>query len=170
MAQKKSGRFSGDKRAFVDRSLPSPSIRRQCELLGLNRSTLYYRAAPENEENRRLMSAIDRVYTEHPYFGSRKIAALLRKQTEWRYVDRKRIARLMRVMGIEAIYPKPRTSQSDASHPKFPYLLKGLEIDAPNRVWCSDITYSDGEGFCVFVRNHGLVQPLRAVLGSIQQP
>ena len=97
------------------------------------------------------MSAIDKVYTEHPYFGSRKIAALLRKQAEWRHVDRKRIARLMRVMGIEAIYPKPRTSQSDASHPKFPYLLKGLEIGAPNRVWCSDITYIPTEKGFVYL-------------------
>lgn len=87
------------------------------------------------------MSAIDKIYTRFPYFGSRKIKELLRKQPEWRRVSRNRVARLMGVMGIEAIYPKPKLSKSNKSHPKYPYLLKGMVIDAPNQVWCTDITY-----------------------------
>jgi len=97
------------------------------------------------------MVAIDKIYTKHPYFGSRKISAQLRKQAEWKYVGRNRVARLMRVMGIEAIYPKPRTSKPDVLHPKYPYLLKGLMIDAPNRVWCTDITYIPTEKGFVYL-------------------
>ena len=97
------------------------------------------------------MSAIDRIYTKHPSLGSRKITKLLRKQSEWRRVNRKRVYRLMQLMGIEAIYPKPKLSKSDESYPKYPYLLKGLEIKAPNQVWCSDITYIPTERGFVYL-------------------
>ena len=97
------------------------------------------------------MSSIDRIYMKHPSLGSRKITKLLRKQTEWRRVNRKRVYRLMQLIGIEAIYPKPKLSKSDDSHPKSPYLLKGLEIKAPNQVWCSDITYIPTERGFVYL-------------------
>ncbi len=125
----------------MDRHIKSPSIRRQCAFLGLNRGTLYYKSVPQSEENCLLRLAIDKIYTEHPYFGSRRIRCILNKQSEWKYVSRNRVARLMRVMGIEAIYPKPKLSNPEKSHPKYPYLLKGMVIDEPNKVWCTDITY-----------------------------
>lgn len=87
------------------------------------------------------MFAIDKIYTEHPFFGSRKIRCILNRQPEWEHVSRNRVVRLMRIMGIEAIYPKPKLSKPDKSHPKYPYLLKGMVIDKPNEVWCTDITY-----------------------------
>ncbi len=125
----------------MEHSLKSPSIRRQCELLGVNRSTFYYKPAPASEEKNRLMAEIDKIYTQYPFFGARKIKELLRRQPEWRNVSRNRVARLMRVMGIEAIYPKPKLSKPDKSHRKYPYLLKGMVIDVSNQVWCTDITY-----------------------------
>jgi putative transposase len=106
---------------------------------------------PESEENKRLMAVIDRIYTKHPFLGSRRITKLLRQQNEWRNVNRKRVSRLMDVMGIEAIYPKPKLSKPGESHPKYPYLLKGLEIKAANQVWCSDITYIPTERGYVYL-------------------
>ena len=115
------------------------SIRRQCELLELNRSTYYYKPSEQSEENLRLMAAIDRIYTLHPHYGSRRITEVLKREG-WS-VNRKRVSRLMRLMGIEAIYPKPRLSKTEKSHPKYPYLLKGVSVERPNEVWCTDITY-----------------------------
>ena len=115
------------------------SVRRQCELLGLNRSTLYYQPARETEENLRLMRLIDAEYTAHPFYGSRKIMRWLREQGE--AVNRKRVQRLMRVMGLEAIYPKPRLSVPGRGHRIYPYLLRGVAITRPGQVWSTDITY-----------------------------
>ena len=115
------------------------SISRQCELLGLARSTWYYEAASETAENLRLMRLIDEQYLRTPFFGSRRMAVWLANQG-WA-INRKRIQRLMRTMGLEAIYPKPRTTVHASGHKVYPYLLRNLEITKPNQVWSADITY-----------------------------
>jgi putative transposase len=114
-------------------------VRRQCELLGLNRSALYYQPADETEANLRLMRLIDAEYTAHPFYGSRKITMWLREQGE--AVNRKRVQRLMRVMGLEAIYPKPRLSVPGRGHRIYPYLLRDVAITRADQVWSTDITY-----------------------------
>ena len=114
-------------------------MRRQCELLGLNRSSLYYEPATETSENLRLMRLIDEEYTAHPFYGSRRLTAWLEQQGE--EVNRKRVQRLMRLMGLEAIYPKPRLSLAGRGHRVFPYLLRGVKIERPDQVWSTDITY-----------------------------
>ena len=114
------------------------SVRRQCELLGLNRSTLYYEAAAETAANLALMRRIDEQYLLTPFYGSRRMTAWLQREGE--AVNRKRVQRLMRLMGLEAIYPKPRTTVTVLCH-KYPYLLRNLEITRPDHVWSADITY-----------------------------
>jgi putative transposase len=126
------------------------SVRQQCELLGLNRSTAYYKAAEETEVNLCLMRRIDEQYLKTPTYGSRRMTVWL--QREGFEVNRKRVQRLMRVMGIEAIYPRPRTTESAAEHRKFPYLLRGREITKPDEVWAADITYIPmAEGYMYLV-------------------
>jgi putative transposase len=115
------------------------SIRRQCALLGLNRSSFYYQAGPESAENLRLMRLLDEEYTRHPFYGSRKLTQWLGQQGE--EVNRKRVQRLLRLMGLEAIYPKPRLSQSGPGHRLYPYLLRGVKVTRPDQVWSADITY-----------------------------
>ena len=115
------------------------SITRQCELLLLNRSGWYYQPKGNTEEELELMKLIDRIYLEIPFYGSRKIADRLRKMGH--KVNRKRVQRLMRLMGIRAIYQRPKTSKPGNGHKIYPYLLKGLEINRPNQVWATDITY-----------------------------
>lgn len=115
------------------------SIRRQCTLLGLNRSTYYYEPAHETVENLQLMRMIDAQYLRTPFYGSRKMTCSLREQGY--PVNRKRVQRLMRLMGLEALYPKPTTSQRNAQHTIYPYLLRGMAITAPGQVWSTDITY-----------------------------
>jgi putative transposase len=98
------------------------------------------------------MAAIDRIYTDNLFYGSRRIAACLRRMPEWKGANRKRVSRLMRLMGIEAIYPKPKLSKGNDGHKKYPYLLKGVAIGRPNQVWCTDITYiPTGKGFVCLV-------------------
>lgn len=127
------------KRALIDWSHEQLSVRRQCELLDLARSSLYYSPATETEQNLELMRLIDELYTAHPVLGSRRMTAWLRDRGH--DVNRKRVQRLMRQMGLEAIYPKPRLSLPDGSHRKYPYLLRGLAIERPDQVWSADITY-----------------------------
>ena len=115
------------------------SVRRQCELLGLSRSSLYYEPAGETAENLRLMRLIDEQYTAHPFYGSRRMTVWLTERGE--EVNRKRVQRLMRVMGLEAIYPKPRLSLAGKGHRIYPYLLRGVKIERPDQVWSTDITY-----------------------------
>jgi putative transposase len=103
------------------------------------RSTAYFKPKGESAWNLELMRLIDELYTKWPFYGSRRITEHLR--TEGQLVNRKRVARLMGVMGIEAIYQKPRTTKPTPEHEKYPYLLRGLEIRVPNQVWCTDITY-----------------------------
>ncbi len=110
------------------------SVARQCELLGLPRSTWYYEPLGETTENLKLMRAIDEQYLKTPFYGSRKMSEVFG-------VNRKRIQRLMRLMGIEAIYPKHRTTCPGAGHKIYPYLLRNVAIIRPNQVWSTDITY-----------------------------
>jgi len=114
-------------------------IYRQCELLDLARSSYYYCSCKDDSYNVMLTNLIDEQYTRTPYYGVPKMTAWLRRQGH--QINPKRIRRLMRLMGIEAIYPKQQLSQSHKEHVKYPYLLRGLIIDHPNQVWCVDITY-----------------------------
>jgi putative transposase len=116
-----------------------PSMRRQCELLDVNRSSLYYKPVDPDFEELRLMRRIDKLHLKYPFYGSRKIAQTLRE--EGHRVNRKRIQRLMRLMDIESTAPKPNTSKPAPEHPVFPYLLRKLKIDHVNQVWAADITY-----------------------------
>lgn len=115
------------------------SIKRQCELAQLPRSSVYYQPKGESEINLGLMRRIDELYTQWPFYGTRKITEHLK--VEGQAVNRKRVSRLMRLMGIEAIYQKPRTTKATPEHRKYPYLLRGLKIAHPNQVWATDITY-----------------------------
>ncbi len=115
------------------------SIHRQCNLVGLGRSSFYYEAAPETAENLKYMRMIDKQYTKTPFYGSRRMGVWLTH--EGYEVNRKRVQRLMRLMGLEAIYQKPKLSQPGKGHKKYPYLLRNIEILRPNHVWSTDITY-----------------------------
>jgi putative transposase len=123
---------------MVDRTEPLP-VTRQCELLALPRSTFYHAPEPVGEEELELMRLIDRCHLEHPYYGSRRIRDWL--EDEGYRVNRKRIQRLMRTMGLVALYPKRNLSLANQAHKVYPYLLRGLTIDRPNQVWATDITY-----------------------------
>ncbi len=127
------------KRELVEKGHSTLSLQKQCGLLELNRSSYYHKTKPESEENLLLMKRIDELYLEQLYFGSRKMRDAL--VLEGHRVNRKRVQRLMALMGIEAVYCKPKTSKRNPRHPVFPYLLKGLTIDRPMQVWCADITY-----------------------------
>lgn len=149
------------------------SVRRQCDLLGLNRSSFYYKPKTgpeklnnstrdinspvrETEMNLKIMTRIDALYMDYPFYGSRNMTVILNR--EGYNVNRKRIQRLMRLMGIQAIYPKPRLSIGGKGHKIYPYLLKNLSIDRPNYVWCADITYIGScPWICVSGGRDGLV-------------
>jgi putative transposase len=115
------------------------SVSQQCELLGLSRSSYYYEPATETAANLALMARIDREYTARPFRGSRGMTAWLRR--EGHAVNRKRVQRLMRLMGLEAVYPKPHLSAGGAGHKVYPYLLRNVVIERVNQVWSTDITY-----------------------------
>jgi putative transposase len=127
------------KRRLIAPDHPDLSVRRQCELLGVNRSSYYYAPASESPLNLALMQRIDEIYTASPFYGYRKITVLL--QQEGYAVNRKRVARLMNLMGIHAICPGPQTSRPAPNHKVYPYLLRGVAIVRPNQVWSVDITY-----------------------------
>ena len=116
------------------------SVRRQCELLGLNRSGYYASPAGQSAENLELMGLIDRAYTDTPFYGSRKMAVQV-SRVLGREVNRKRVQRLMRLMGIEAVYPKPNLSKPCREHKVYPYLLRGVTVERVDQVWSTDITY-----------------------------
>ena len=118
---------------------PDLSVRRQCALLGLCRASLYYEPAAETAANLRLMRLLDAEYTAHPFLGSRRLTVWLRGQGE--PVNRKRVQRLLRLMGLEAIYPKPKLSAPGRGHRIYPYLLRDVKIERPDQVWSTDITY-----------------------------
>jgi putative transposase len=125
--------------ALVDHDDPVLAVVAQCRLLKIARSTLYYRPVPVSADDLAVMRRIDELHLAWPFYGSRRMAAVLRREG-WA-VNRKRAKRLMRVMAIEAIYQKPNTSKGHPDHKVYPYLLRGLTIDRPNQVWCADITY-----------------------------
>jgi putative transposase len=126
-------------RRLVDRDHAEIGMRRQCELPGVNRSGLYYEPLGENEENLALMRLLDEQYTRAPFYGSRKMVEWL--DTQGFEVNRKRVSRLMALLGIEAVYPKPKLSQPGEGHKIYPYLLRGVRVDHVNQVWSTDITY-----------------------------
>jgi putative transposase len=115
------------------------SVSQQCELLELSRSSYYYEPATESAENLALLALLDKEYTDHPFRGSRGMTAWLRR--EGHEVNRKRVQRLMRLMGLEAVYPKPHLSVGGAGHKVYPYLLRNVAIERVNQVWSTDITY-----------------------------
>lgn len=117
----------------------SISLRRQCALIGLARASLYYEPIEESAENLRLMRLLDEQYTRRPFYGVLKMTAWLRAQGH--RVNAKRVRRLLRLMGLEAIYPKPRLSQATPGHQIYPYLLRGVKVEKVNQVWSADITY-----------------------------
>jgi putative transposase len=124
---------------MVDRQHPSLSVVRQCRLLSISRSSLYYQPVGVSQEDLTLMKLLDQQYLVTPFYGSRRMAVWL--QGQGYPVGRKRVQRLMRGMGLQAIYRRPRTSQPAPGHRIYPYLLRGVEINRTNQVWTADITY-----------------------------
>lgn len=124
---------------MIEAAASGMSIRRQCELVGLNRASYYYEAASETSENLQLMRLLDEQYMKTPFYGYRRMTVCLRQAGY--LVNPKRVVRLMGIMGIEAIYPKVRTSIVNPSHKIYPYLLRDVKISQPNQVWSTDITY-----------------------------
>jgi len=128
-----------ERKTMIVRDRRDLSLSRQCRLLSVGRSSFYYAPKGESAETLALMRRIDELFLKYPFFGSRQMARQLRR--EGVDVGRHRVRRLMRLMGLEAIYQAPRTSVPHPAHRVYPYLLKGMEIDRPNQVWCADITY-----------------------------
>lgn len=127
------------KRELIEPAHAQLSIARHCELLGLARSSDYSEPIEEREENLMLMRLLDEQYTRTPFYGTRKMTAWLQRQGY--RVNRKRVTRLLRTMGLEALTPQPSTSQPGEEQPKYPYLLRGMNIERINQVWSTDITY-----------------------------
>jgi len=124
---------------MVDPTEPNLSIAKQCRLLDINRSSFYYRPKAVKAEDLELMRLIDEQYLKTPTWGSRSMRNHLRRLGY--KINRKRVQRLMRLMGLEAIYPRPKTSRPHPDHKVYPYLLRGMSIERPNQVWSADITY-----------------------------
>jgi putative transposase len=129
----------GERKAMITREHPELSLSRQCVVLSISRSSFYHAPMGESPETLALMRRIDELFMKYPFYGSRQMARQLRR--EGVRVGRHRVRRLMRLMGLAAIYQAPRTSDPHPAHRIYPYLLKGLAIDRPNQVWCADITY-----------------------------
>ena len=132
------------RRMMTEREHPSLSLSAQCRLLALSRSTLYYQPEGHSAETLALMRRIDELYLKYPFYGSRQMARHLAR--EGVTVGRHRVRRLMRLLGLEAIYRKPRTTVANPEHRVYPYLLRGLAIERANHVWCADITYIPVQG------------------------
>jgi len=140
-----------EKQTLIEPNHPRLSIAKQCELIGLPRSS-YYRDTKlgiETEENLALMRLIDEEFMCHPFLGSRQMRDYLRRQGY--RINRKRVQRLMRKMGLVSLAPKPNTSHSNKAHKVYPYLLRNLVINQPNQVWCADITYVRLRGGFVYL-------------------
>jgi putative transposase len=139
-----------DRTAMLDRAHAALSIRRQCRLLGLARSNVYRPAPGADLEDLAIMRRLDELYLAWPFFGSRRMTAMLR--AEGYRINRKRVRRLMRLMGLSALGPRPQTSKPAPGHKIYPYLLRELVIERPNKVWAADITYIPiGRGFLYLV-------------------
>ncbi len=135
---------------FIDKKDKKYSIRKQCEVLGVNRAAVYYEPRKLNQRDQLLMKLIDTEYTKRPFYGTRRLQRFLKKKGY--LVGRKHVGTLMRKMGIEAVYPKPNLSRKHPEHKIYPYLLRGLDITKPNQVWSTDITYIRmKEGFAYLV-------------------
>ena len=137
------------RRIWITPKHPRLSVRRQCQLLGLAAASYYYQAEPESAENLHYKRWLDQEYTDHPFYGVRKMTVGLQQQGY--AVGPKRVRRLLRAMGLMAVYPKPRLSLNPLAHQRFPYLLKGVVIVRPNQVWSTDITYIRLRGGFVFL-------------------
>lgn len=137
------------RRSWIQPTYQQLSVRSQCALLGLARGSYYYLAEPESAENLHYLRLLDQEYTDHPFYGVRKMTVWLQQQGY--AVGPKRVRRLLRAMGLMAIYPKPRLSLNPLAHQRFPYLLKGVAIVRPNQVWSTDITYIRLRGGFVFL-------------------
>ncbi len=124
---------------MIGRDAPDLSLGRQCRLLSISRSSFYYAPKGESPENLALMRRVDELFLKYPFYGSRQMVRQLRR--EGVRIGRHRVRRLMRLMGLAAIYQAPRTSEPHPVHRIYPYLLRRLAIDRPNQVWCADITY-----------------------------
>jgi len=124
---------------MIEPEHPKLSITKQCKLLGINRSSYYYKPVPLSEKDLMLMRVMDTLYIKDPTFGTRRMAAALRRKGF--SVGRRHVRTLMRLMGLFAIYQRPRTTIPNKSHKVYPYLLRGLDVTHPNQVWSSDITY-----------------------------
>ena len=129
---------------MIEREHAGLSLTRQCRLLELSRSSVYYRPVGESAQTLALMRRIDELYLQYSFYGSRQMVRHLAR--EGVRVGRHRVRRLMRLLGLEAIYRKPRTSVANPEHRVYPYLLRGLTIERPNQVWCADITYIPVQG------------------------
>ena len=129
----------GERKTMIVRDHPNMSLSHQCRLLSISRSSFYYTPKGESPENLALMRRIDALFLKYPFYGNRQMARQLRR--EGIRIGRHRVRRLMRLMGLQAIYQAPRTSTPHPAHRVYPYLLKGLAIDRPGQVWCADITY-----------------------------
>jgi len=134
---------------MIEPAHPKLSVTQQCELLGLPRSSFYYQPEPMPEEDARMMRGIDELYLAYPFYGSRQMTRALRR--EGHTINRKRVQRLMRLMGLEAIYQKPNLSRPNAAHKIYPYLLRTLAVTRPNQVWATDITYVPIRGGCIYL-------------------
>lgn len=134
-----SGRSVGQRQAMITKEHSKLSVREQCRLLSISRSGYYREPVPVSALNLKLMELIEEKYTAMPYYGSPKLHQYV-LDLGYR-VNIKRVQRLMKVMDIQALYPKPRTSQPGDGHKIYPYLLKGVDINRPNQVWCTDITF-----------------------------
>lgn len=128
------------RRSYIEWGHSKLSIRKQCFLLGFCKSTLYYTPIPEKIENLEMMDLLDKQYLKTPFFGSRRMTVWLKKEQRIE-VNRKRVQRLMRLMGMEAIYPKPKTTNRNQEHQIYPYLLRDVPINRVNQVWSTDLTY-----------------------------
>ena len=137
------------RRSWINPQHQRLSIRRQCQLLGLAAASYYYRAEPESAQNLRYMRWLDEEYTRYPFYGVRKMTFGLQQQGQ--AVGPKRVRRLLRTMGLMAVYAKPRLSLNPLAHRRFPYLLKGVAMVRPNQVWSTDITYIRLRGGFVYL-------------------
>lgn len=137
------------RRSLIEPQHKKLSMRRQCSLLEVHRSGLYYQPVKDSPYNLELMNQIDGLYTKRPYYGIPRITFAL-QQMGYK-VNHKRIKRLMQRMGLQAIYPKPRTSEPHPGHTVYPYLLRNLAITEPDQVWCSDITYIPMHGGYIYL-------------------
>ena len=143
------------------------SLRRQCELLGVSRSSVYYEPVEPDAEELELMRRIDEIHLEYPFYGSRIIARELREKGY--RANRKRVQRLMRLMGLESVAPKPNTSKPNEEHPVYPYLLRGLTINRPNQVWARrHHLHPPGARLRVSGRDHGLALAAGAVVEAVE--